>query len=193
MSEVLEKERLPRHVAIIMDGNGRWAQKRGLGRIEGHKRGKDSVRSVVETSREIGLEYLTLYAFSTENWQRPVTEVRALMSLLRRYLRTELHKLLKNNIRLLAVGDLSRLPIAVQQSLAEAVHLTQENNGLTVVLAISYGSREEIVAAARAIATAVQEERLLPQEVDEDIFTQHLWTTGIPDPDLLIRTAVSFV
>ena len=192
MSEVLEKERLPRHVAIIMDGNGRWAQKRGLGRIEGHKRGKDSVRSVVETSREIGLEYLTLYAFSTENWQRPATEVRALMSLLRRYLRTELHKLLKNNIRLLAVGDLSRLPIAVQQSLAEAVHLTQENNGLTVVLAISYGSREEIVAAARAIATAVQEERLLPQEVDEAIFTQHLWTTGIPDPDLLIRTSGEF-
>jgi len=192
VSEVLEKERLPRHVAIIMDGNGRWAQKRGLGRIEGHKRGKDSVRSVVETSREIGLEYLTLYAFSTENWQRPATEVRALMSLLRRYLRTELHKLLKNNIRLLAVGDLSRLPIAVQQSLAEAVHLTQENNGLTVVLAISYGSREEIVAAARAIATAVQEERLLPQEVDEAIFTQHLWTTGIPDPDLLIRTSGEF-
>ena len=192
MSEALEKERLPRHVAIIMDGNGRWAQKRGLGRIEGHKRGKDSVRSVVETSREIGLEYLTLYAFSTENWRRPVAEVRALMSLLRRYLRTELHKLLKNNIRLLAVGDLSRLPIAVQQSLAEAVHLTQENNGLTVVLAISYGSREEIVAAARAIATAVQEERLLPQEIDEDIFIQHLWTTGIPDPDLLIRTSGEF-
>jgi len=175
-----------------MDGNGRWAQKRGLGRIEGHKRGKASVRSVVETSREIGLEYLTLYAFSTENWQRPATEVRALMSLLRRYLRTELHKLLKNNIRLLAVGDLSRLPIAVRQSLEEAVHLTQENNGLTVVLAISYGSREEIVAAVRAIAIAVREERLLPQEIDEDIFTQHLWTTGIPDPDLLIRTSGEF-
>lgn len=192
VSEVLEKERLPRHVAIIMDGNGRWAQKRGLSRIEGHKRGKDSVRSVVETSREIGLEYLTLYAFSTENWQRPASEVRALMSLLRRYLRTELHRLLKNNIRLLAVGDLSRLPIAVQQSLAEAVRLTRENDGLTVVLAISYGSREEIVASARAIAVAVQEKRLSPQEITEDIFTQYLWTTGIPDPDLLIRTSGEF-
>ncbi len=192
MSEVLEKERLPRHVAIIMDGNGRWAQKRGLSRIEGHKRGKDSVRSVVETSREIGLEYLTLYAFSTENWRRPASEVLALMSLLRRYLRTELHRLLKNNIRLLAVGDLSRLPVAVQQSLAEAVRLTRENNGLTVVLAISYGSREEIVACARAIAAAVQEKRLSPQEITEDIFTQYLWTTGIPDPDLLIRTSGEF-
>ncbi len=192
MSAALDKDRLPRHVAVIMDGNGRWAQKRGLSRIEGHKRGKASVQDVVETAQEIGLKYLTLYAFSTENWQRPANEVRALMSLLRRYLRTELHKLIQNNIRLLAVGDLSRLPDAVRQPLEEAMRLTENNIGLTVVLAISYGSREEIVAAARALAAAVQEGRLAPREIDENVFTKYLWTAGVPEPDLLIRTSGEF-
>ena len=192
MSVGLEKERLPRHVAIIMDGNGRWAQRRGLTRVEGHKRGKATVQAIVEASGEIGLEYLTLYAFSTENWQRPVGEVRALMGLLRRYLRTELHRLMQNNIRLCAVGDLSRLPSSVQTALAEAVHTTSTNNGLTVVLAISYGGREEIVAAARALATAVQAGRLTPQEITERVFSRYLWTNDIPDPDLLIRTSGEF-
>jgi undecaprenyl diphosphate synthase len=192
VSAALEKERLPRHVAVIMDGNGRWAKERGLSRIEGHKRGKEAVRAVVETAREIGLEFLTLYAFSTENWQRPATEVRALMSLLRRYLRTELHRLMKNCIRLQAVGDLTRLPTAVRQALDEAIQATQENTGLTVVLAVSYGGREEIVAAARALALAVQEGRVSPADVDERLFTQYLWTANIPDPDLLIRTSGEF-
>jgi undecaprenyl diphosphate synthase len=192
VNTTIDKERLPRHVAVIMDGNGRWAQQRGLTRIEGHKRGKDAVRAVVETSREIGLDYLTLYAFSTENWQRPVGEVRALMSLLLRYLRTELRRMMKKNIRLRAIGDLSRLPLAVRQALEKAVLTTRNNNGLTVVLAISYGAREEIVAAARALALQVREGRLEPQEITDRLFTQHLWTADVPDPDLLIRTSGEF-
>lgn len=192
MDIVIDKDRLPRHVAVIMDGNGRWAQQRGLSRIEGHKRGKDAVRAVVETSQEIGLSYLTLYAFSTENWQRPPGEVRALMSLLHRYLRTELGRMMKKNIRLRATGDLSRLPPAVCRVLQEAVSATQRNSGLTVVLAVSYGAREEIVAAASALVMAVREGRLDPREIDERCFAQHLWTADIPDPDFLIRTSGEF-
>lgn len=192
MGVVLEKERLPRHVAVIMDGNGRWATQRGLSRIEGHKRGKDAVRAIVEASAELGLECLTLYAFSTENWQRPAPEVRALMSLLQRYLRTELHRLMKNDIRLRAIGDLSRLPVAVRRELEKVIRATQENTGLTVVLAVSYGGREEIVEVARTLASAVLEGRLALQEINERTLTQHLWSAGIPDPDLLIRTSGEF-
>jgi undecaprenyl diphosphate synthase len=192
VNTVLDKDRLPRHVAIIMDGNGRWAQHRGLRRTEGHRRAKEAVRTVVETSREIGLEYLTLYAFSTENWQRPRGEVQALMSLFRRYLRTELHRMMKYNVRLRALGDLDRLHAAVRQAFEEAIFATRNNTGLIVVLAVSYGAREEIVAAARALATAVQKGRLGPQEINEHSFTQHLGTVGIPDPDLLIRTGKEF-
>lgn len=188
MNTLIEKERLPRHVAVIMDGNGRWAQRRGLSRNEGHKRGKDAVRAVVETSREIGLKYLTLYSFSSENWQRPVSEVRALMSLLHRYLRTELQRMMKKNIRLLAVGNLDRLPLVVRKAMEKAISTTRHNDGLTVVLAISYGAREEIVAAARSLAVAVRQNRLDPEEIDEQCFARHLWTRDIPDPDLLIRT-----
>lgn len=192
MSVVLEKERLPRHVAVIMDGNGRWATQRGLTRIEGHKRGKVAVQTIVETAAELGLEYLTLYAFSTENWQRPANEVRALMSLLRRYLRTELHKLMKNGVRLQAIGDLGRLPVAVRRELEHVIHTTQENPGLTVVLAVSYGGREEIVAAVRSLVNAVLGGRLVLQDLNERMLTQHLWTADIPDPDLLIRTSGEF-
>src|SRR3989442_2197988 len=144
----LDLERLPRHVAIIMDGNGRWAQQRRLSRIEGHKRGKDSVRAVVETARRLGIEYLSLFAFSTENWCRPRREVDALMGLLRRYLRTELGKLMKNEIRLLTIGDTKRLSPTLQRSLQETIDATRDNRRMTVVLAVSYGGREEIVHAA---------------------------------------------
>ncbi len=192
MHTLIEKERLPRHVAVIMDGNGRWAQRRGLNRNEGHKRGKDAVRAVVETSREIGLECLTLYSFSSENWQRPAGEVRALMSLLHRYLRTELQRMMKKNIRLLAVGNLDRLPLVVRKALEKTISTTRNNDGLTIVLAISYGAREEIVAAARALAAAARQNRLDPEEIDEKCFTRHLWTRDIPDPDLLIRTGKEF-
>ena len=184
----LDQDRLPQHVAIIMDGNGRWAQQRGLPRTEGHKRAKETVRTIVETSRELGLSYLTLYAFSSENWYRPPAEVRVLMGLFRRYLRNELDRLMDYNIRLVALGDLSRLSDAVQRSFEEAIFATRNNTGLTVVLAVSYGAREEIVAAARSLARAVQEGRLCPDDIDEDRFVQHLWTADIPDPDLLIRT-----
>jgi len=185
----LDLQRLPRHVAIIMDGNGRWAQQRGLHRIEGHKRGKDSVRAVVETSRRLGISYLSLYAFSTENWSRPRREVDALMRLLRRYLRTELHRMMKNEIRLVAIGDIKRLPLTLQHELYSVIEATKHNAYMTVVLAVSYGGREDIVRAARAVAAEVHAGRLHPDAIDEDTFAGYLDTAGIPDPDFLIRTS----
>jgi len=188
----LDLSRLPRHVAVIMDGNGRWAQRRGLNRLEGHRRGKDSVRAVVETSRRLGIPYLSLFAFSTENWQRPPAEVRALMALLHRYLRNELRQMIKKNVRLRAVGDLDRLPPRVRESLDEVITATRNNTGLTVILALSYGAREEIVQAARALAFATLRGELAPQDITEQHLTQALWTADIPDPDFLIRTSGEF-
>jgi undecaprenyl diphosphate synthase len=185
----LDLTRLPRHIAVIMDGNGRWAQRRGLNRIEGHRRGKDSVRAVVETSRRLGIPYLSLFAFSTENWQRPRREVSALMSLLRRYLRTELHRMMKNEVRLLAIGDMSRLPAEVRADLERVIHDTRHNQRLTVGLCVSYGGREDIVAAARRMASEVAAGRLAASEITVERFADHLGTSGFPDPDLLIRTS----
>ncbi len=192
MDVVIEKDRLPRHVAVIMDGNGRWAQRRGLSRLEGHRRGKEAVRNIVDTSRELGLSYLTLYAFSSENWQRPAHEVRAPMGLLNRYLRTELRRMMRYNIRLRSVGDLERLPANVRKSLLNVIAATKENTGLTVVLAVSYGAREEIVAAVQYLAEAVRTGQLDPQDIDEQTIGNTLWTADIPDPDLLIRTSGEF-
>jgi len=175
-----------------MDGNGRWAQRRNLGRVEGHKRGRDAVETVVETCREIGISYVTLYAFSTENWQRPSTEVRALMALLQRYLRSELTQMMEKNVRLRAVGDLERLPPKVRESLDNVIAATRHNTGLTVILALSYGAREEIVHAARTLALAAQRGELAPQDITERHLTQALWTADIPDPDFLIRTSGEF-
>jgi undecaprenyl diphosphate synthase len=180
---------LPRHVAIIMDGNGRWATQRGLSRVQGHRRGKESVREIVEAAREIGIEFLTLYAFSTENWERPEREVGALMALLRRYVRSELGKMMKNGIRLVAIGNLRRLPREVLADLRAAEHATRRNTGMTVQLAVSYGAREEIVAAARRLARQVRDGAIAPEDIDEDAFSAALMTAGIPDPDLLIRTS----
>ena len=180
---------LPRHVAIIMDGNGRWATQRGLSRIQGHRRGKESVREIVETAREIGLEVLTLYAFSTENWERPEREVGALMRLLRHYVRSELGKMMRHGIRLRAIGNLRRLPRDVLADLRAAEHTTRGNTGMTVQLAVSYGAREEIVAAARRLARRVRDGAIAPEDIDEDVFSQSLMTAGLPDPDLLIRTS----
>ena len=184
----LDPTRLPRHVAVIMDGNGRWAQQRGLGRVEGHRRGKDAVRAVVETARQLGIPYLSLYAFSTENWYRPREEVSALMGLLRRYLASELKKLMKNEIRLVAIGNVRRLPGVVRQLLRRTVQATRHNSRMTVVLAVSYGAREEITMAARAIARRVQQGELDPERITPEVVSDHLATAGIPDPDLLIRT-----
>ena len=185
----LDLDRLPQHVAIIMDGNGRWAQSRHLSRVEGHKRGKDSVRSLVETSRRLGIKYLSLFAFSTENWDRPRREVDALMGLLRRYLRTELRKMMKNEIRLVAIGDLKRLPPALQADLQTTIESTKANQGMTVILAVSYGGREDILHAARELARAARAGRLDPERIDAATFSGCLSTHGIPDPDLLIRTS----
>src|SRR5207253_4784209 len=185
----IDPTRLPRHVAVIMDGNGRWAQQRGLSRLQGHRVGKDSVRAVVETSRRLGIEYLSLYAFSTENWYRPPREVDGLMGLLRRYLATELDKMMKHRIRLLAVGSLRRLPPAVRHALRATIEATRANTGMTVILAVSYGGREEIARAARAIARRVQRGQLDPGQITAGTFADHLGTRGIPDPDLLIRTS----
>jgi undecaprenyl diphosphate synthase len=185
----IDPARLPQHVAVIMDGNGRWAQQRGLSRLHGHRVGKESVRAVVEAGRRLGLRYLSLYAFSTENWNRPPREVDGLMSLLRRYLATELDKMMKHQIRLLAVGNLRRLPAAVRDALRATIEATKHNTGMTVVLAVSYGAREEIARAARVIARRVRRGELEPEQVTAGTFAKHLGTNGIPDPDLLIRTS----
>jgi len=172
-----------------MDGNGRWAENRGLTRIQGHREGKDSVREVVETAREIGIEYLTLYAFSSENWQRPRREIDALMRLLRRYLKTERAKMMRYEIRLTAIGNLRKLPREVLRELREVEHETRNNERMTVQLAVSYGGREEIVQAARSLARKVRDGLMQPQDIDEVAFEAALMTAGVPDPDLLIRTS----
>jgi undecaprenyl diphosphate synthase len=185
----IDRSRLPRHVAIIMDGNGRWAEQRGLSRIYGHRVGKDSVRAVVEQSRELGIQYLSLFAFSTENWNRPPREVDGLMTLLRKYLASELGKMMRHGIRLVAVGSLRRLPPAVREALRASIAATRHNTGMTVILAVSYGGREDIVQAARAIARRVKRGELSPEQVTEHTVAEHLATRGVPDPDLLIRTS----
>jgi undecaprenyl diphosphate synthase len=181
--------KIPQHVAIIMDGNGRWAESRGLHRIEGHKAGAKSVRSVVEECRRLGVRYLTLYTFSTENWGRPQAEVEALMSLFELYLKSELETLLKNNIRLRAIGDLERLPEAVRGTLREVIERTASGQALDLVLAISYSGRDEIVRACREVAKLVQTDQISVEQIDSKLVSNHLWTADLPDPDLLIRTS----
>jgi undecaprenyl diphosphate synthase len=185
----IDPARLPQHVAIIMDGTGRWAEQRGLSRLHGHRVGKDSVRAVVESARELGIQYLSLFAFSTENWNRPPKEVDGLMQLLRRYLASELDKMMKHGIRLVAVGSLRRLPPAVREAMRAAVAATRKNTGMTVVLAVSYGGREEITRAVRAIARKAKRGELEPEQVTDAVVRSHLATGNVPDPDLLIRTS----
>jgi undecaprenyl diphosphate synthase len=180
--------RLPVHVAIIMDGNGRWAQKRLLSRILGHEKGAEAVRMVVRTCRELGIAFLTLYAFSTENWQRSKAEVDGLMRLLRRFLTAELPEMLENNIRLHVIGRIERLPLEVQQALSQAMAATQSNTALQLNLALSYGGRDEITRAAQALAAEVQAGVIGPEDISEARVASRLDTRGIPDPDLLIRT-----
>jgi undecaprenyl diphosphate synthase len=180
---------IPRHIAIIMDGNGRWAKERGHPRLEGHRAGAESVREVMEACIERGVEYLTLYAFSSENWSRPATEVSALMTLLDRFLKEKGKDLDRQNVRLLAIGQLDRLP-AKTRALIEKIQVrTADNTKMTLVLALSYGGREEIVAAARSLATDAVAGKISPAEIDAELFASRLQTAGIPDPDLLIRTS----
>jgi len=183
------KRDLPNHVAIIMDGNGRWARQRGLPRVEGHRNGAESVRAVVRAAGEVGIKYLTLYAFSVENWNRPKEEVDTLMKYLARYLKKEVSELNKYNVQLQVIGQIYRLPEYVQSQLEKTIAALSKNNGLTLVLALSYGGRTEIVEAVRSIAKEVQKGKLDPAEINEQAFSQHLYTKGIPDPDLLIRTS----
>jgi len=185
----LDKTRLPQHVAIIMDGNGRWAKLRGKRRIEGHRRGKTSVRVIVEMSRRIGIRYLSLYAFSTENWFRPHDEIDALMGLLEHYLATEQVKMMRYGIRLAAVGDRSRLPDRVRAVLEKVIDVTRDNRRMTVILALSYSGRDEIVRLIQAIARDVRGEKLDPEQIDERTVSARLDTGEVPDPDLLIRTS----
>ncbi|HVM61368.1 MAG TPA: isoprenyl transferase [Verrucomicrobiae bacterium] len=180
---------LPHHVAIIMDGNGRWARERGLPHIEGHRRGAESVREIVRVSGELGIDYLTLYAFSTENWNRPRAEVSALMRLLEFYLKQEVAELNRNNVRLTAIGRLQELPARAQRQLEKSIDALRKNTGLTLVLALSYGGRAEIVDAVRSICREVKSGRLDGSDVDEKVISQHLYTRAMPDPDLLIRTS----
>jgi undecaprenyl diphosphate synthase len=185
----LQPESLPRHIAIIMDGNGRWARKRSLNRIRGHREGAESVRTIVRSCREIGIEVLTLYAFSTENWQRPRKEVSALMSLLKDFLRSELPEMMKNDIRLNAIGQIERFPDDVLAVLRDVMEETRNNSGMILNLALSYGGRDEIVSAAQKIAADVQAGRIQTEEITEAFFSKYLYTGGMPEPDLLIRTS----
>jgi len=180
---------VPRHIAIIMDGNGRWAKERGLPRLEGHRAGAESVREVMEACIEHGVEYLTLYAFSSENWSRPATEVSALMTLLDRFLDEKAKDLDRQNVRLLAIGQLDRLPAKTRALIERIKARTANNTTMTLVLALSYGGREEIVAAARSLATDAVAGKISPADIDGELFASRLQTAGIPDPDLLVRTS----
>jgi len=180
---------VPRHIAVIMDGNGRWAKERGLPRREGHRAGAESVREVTNACIELGVQYLTLFAFSSENWNRPPAEVKALMGLLDRFLAEKAKDLDQQNIRLLAIGQLERLPAKTRSLLDRIMARTANHSALTLVLALSYGGREEIVAAARALAEEAAAGSLSPAAIDAELFASRLQTAGIPDPDLLIRTS----
>ncbi len=189
LKEKIDKNKLPRHVAIIMDGNGRWAKKRGNQRIFGHKNGVKAVRDTVEGAAELGMEYLTLYAFSTENWKRPRTEIDSLMSLLVATINNETKTLMDNKVKLKAIGDINALPEHVGKNLQKAIQLTKDNSGLNLVLALSYSSRWEIVNAVKAVAKKIQSGELKPENIDNRLFEKFLTTEGMPDPELLIRTS----
>ncbi len=183
------KANLPKHVAVIMDGNGRWAKQRHLPRVEGHRAGAESARVIIRTAGELGIKYLTLYAFSAENWNRPKDEVDALMKYLVHYLKSETPELNKNNVRLEVIGQIYRLPENVQEHLKKSIATLSRNNGLTLVMALSYGSRIEIVEAVRNIAEKVKLGKLDHADINEKVISEHLWTRNVPDPDLLIRTS----
>lgn len=189
MKEHIDPSNLPQHIAVIMDGNGRWAKRQGAARVFGHRNAIKAVREVTEGCAELGVKYLTLYAFSTENWNRPKFEVDALMQLLVHTIRGEIKTLMDNNVRLATIGNTESLPIDCQHELAEAMRETEQNTGLTLVLALSYSGRWEILEAVRQISAEVRDGRLTPGEIDEQVFGQFLSTKGIPDPELMIRTS----
>jgi len=189
LKDRIDVKKLPAHVAIIMDGNGRWAKKQGFARTLGHERGVDSVRNTVEAAAELGIGYLTLYAFSTENWSRPKYEIDALMRILVKSLHKEMKTLMKNNIRLEAIGDLDSLPPGSQKELTKSIKATSGNTGLKLVLALSYSSRWEILEAVKSIIHEVQDGKLEVDKIDAECFSRFLTTYNIPEPELLIRTS----
>ena len=185
----IQPNRIPRHIAIIMDGNGRWAKRHGMARMFGHRQGVETVHRITEAAAELGIEYLTLYAFSTENWNRPKEEVDALMSLLVDTIAKETPTLMKNNVRLTTIGDLTRLPENAQQKFRACMEQTSVNTGLNLVIALSYSARWEIIQATRNIAMALQQGTILVEDINEELITSFLTTKQMPDPDLLIRTS----
>jgi undecaprenyl diphosphate synthase len=185
----LDQDRLPKHVAVIMDGNGRWAKRRGLPRIEGHRRGVDALKELVRCCHDWGIKSLTAYAFSTENWGRPLEEVNFLMTLFERVLVRELDEMIRENVRIQFVGNLSVLPSSLQKQIDRATLATQHNVGIEFIIAANYGGRQEILQACRAIAKEVQQGHIQPDEIDDVLFSRHLYTANLRDPDLLIRTS----
>lgn len=183
---------IPIHIAIIMDGNGRWAQKRSLPRVAGHREGVESVREMVEVCGQLNVKYLTLYAFSTENWKRPKDEISMLMRLLMKALRDETDKLHRNNVRVRTIGDISKLPVEVQNELLDAIIKTQNNTGLNLLLALSYSGRWDIMQAVKKISSEIKRGALSEDSINEDLVSKYLSTQGIPDPDLLVRTSGEF-
>lgn len=187
--EPIAKGKLPRHIAIIMDGNGRWAEKQSLNRIAGHRIGIKRAKDVIRFCRELGVQVLTLYAFSTENWKRPEREIKALMTLLKRFLRAEGKKLIKNNIRLNTIGNINDLPTDVGEALKEVMLKTKDNTGMVLNAALSYSGRSEIIQAVKKIAGHIQQGKITAKQINDDVFSSYLFTSGLPDPDLLIRTS----
>ncbi len=188
----IDKTKLPKHVAIIMDGNGRWAKQQGKNRVFGHRQGAKSVKEIVQAAGELGIDYLTLYAFSTENWNRPKLEVDALMALLISSINKETKELIQNNVRLLSIGNHAILPKNVRNKLYEAIEQTKNNTGLTLVLALSYSARWEIIEAAKKVAQLAVNQKISIEDIDEEMINQNLATATIPDPELMIRTSGEF-
>lgn len=186
---MIDPKKLPEHVAIIMDGNGRWAKRQGMDRVRGHRVGAESVREIVRTSRELGISWLTLYAFSEENWKRPNFEIRALMKLLRKFLKTELDEMLENGIRLQAIGRIRKLDEKTRKTLAAVMEQTAGNREMVLTLALSYGGRQELLDAFRSLALQIQQGTISQEQVTEETISRSLYASSMPDPDLLIRTS----
>jgi undecaprenyl diphosphate synthase len=189
LTEAVDKNKIPKHVAVIMDGNGRWAKERGRNRLEGHAMGVDSVRAALKAAREIGVSYLTLYAFSTENWNRPKEEVDGLMDLLVQSISNEIEELNENGVRLLAIGDIDGLPEKCSQSLKQAIKETAENDQISLILALNYSSKWEITRAIKSIASDIKSNLINADQISDELLSSYLATKGIPDPELLIRTS----
>jgi undecaprenyl diphosphate synthase len=189
MSAKTDDLKIPRHIAIIMDGNGRWARERGLPRTEGHRRGAESVEAIVEACSDLGVEFITLYAFSTENWKRPKIEVSALMRMLEHFLKKKTPRLMEQNVRLQAIGRLHDLPERTQKQLHTSIETTSQNTGLTMILALSYGAREEIIDGIKSLVESIERGHLDKGMITAGVFSKHLYTRYFPDPDLLIRTS----